>query len=156
KSVRPHITLFSSSGYINDMANGSICLALGWSGDINIARQRAIDGKTGNNIQALLPKTGGLLFFDVMVIPTDAPRPGNAHKFMNYLLRPEVHASLTNKVFYANPNTESKKFVKPEVAANPTVFLSPAELAKMVPPDSLNNDLRRLMTRTYTSFKTGL
>jgi putrescine transport system substrate-binding protein len=156
KSVRPNVTLFSSSGYINDLANGSICVALGWSGDINIARQRAIDGKTGQDIQALIPKTGGLLFFDVMVIPADAPRPGNAHKFINYMLRPEVHASLTNKVFYANPNLESKKFVKPEVAANPTVFLSPADLAKMVPPDSLNNDLRRLMTRTYTSFKTGL
>jgi len=156
KTVRPHITLFSSSGYINDMANGSICLALGWSGDVNIARQRAIDGKTGQNIQALIPKTGGLLFFDVMVIPADAPRPGNAQKFINYVLRPEVHASLTNKVFYANPNLPSKQFVKPEVSSNPTVFLSPADLAKMIPPDSLNNDMRRLMTRTYTSFKTGL
>ncbi|MBK1713152.1 polyamine ABC transporter substrate-binding protein [Rubrivivax gelatinosus] len=156
KAVRPHITLFSSSGYINDMANGSICLALGWSGDINIARQRAIDGKTGQNIQALIPKTGGVLFFDVMVIPADAPRPGNAHKFINYVLRPEVHASLTNKVFYANPNGESRKFVKPEVANNPTVFLSPADMARMVSPDSLNNDLRRLMTRTFTSFKTGI
>ena len=156
KSVRPYITLFSSSGYINDLANGSICVALGWNGDVNIARQRAIDGKTGQNIQALLPKTGGLLFFDVMVIPTDAPRPGNAHKFINYVMRPEVHAALTNKVFYANPNAESKKFIKPEVASNTTVFLSPTELAKMIPPDSLNNDLRRLMTRTYTSFKTGL
>ncbi|MDO8420250.1 MAG: extracellular solute-binding protein, partial [Rubrivivax sp.] len=106
KQVRPHITLFSSSGYINDMAGGSVCVALGWSGDINIARQRAIDGKTGNNIQALIPKTGGLLFFDVMVIPVDAPRPGNAHKFINYIMRPDVHAGLTNKVFYANPNTE--------------------------------------------------
>jgi len=156
KTVRPHITLFSSSGYINDMANGSICLALGWSGDINIARQRAIEGKTGQKIEALIPKTGGLLFFDVMVIPADAPRPGNAQKWINYILRPEVHASLTNKVFYANPNLPSKQFVKPEVASNPTVFLSPADLAKMIPPDSLNNDLRRLMTRTYTSFKTGL
>ncbi|MFY9510912.1 MAG: polyamine ABC transporter substrate-binding protein [Rubrivivax sp.] len=156
KTVRPHITLFSSSGYINDMANGSICLALGWSGDINIARQRAIDGKTGQNIQALIPKTGGLLFFDVMVIPADAPRPGNAQKFINYILRPEVHASLTNKVFYANPNAESKKFIKPEVSGNPTVFLSPGDMGRMIPPDSLNNDLRRLMTRTYTSFKTGL
>jgi putrescine transport system substrate-binding protein len=156
KSVRQHITLFSSSGYINDMANGSICVALGWSGDINIARQRAIDGKTGQNIQATIPKTGGLLFFDVMVIPADAPRPGNAQKFINYILKPEVHAALTNKVFYANPNAESKKFVKPEVATNPTVFLSPADLAKMVAPDSLNNDMRRLMTRTFTSFKTGL
>lgn len=156
KSVRPHVTLFSSSGYINDMANGSICVALGWSGDINIARQRAVDGKTGQNIQALIPKTGGLLFFDVMVVPADAPRPGNAMKWINYIMRPEVHASLTNKVFYANPNKESKKFVKPEVANNPTVFLSEADMAKMVAPDSLNNDLRRLMTRTYTSFKTGM
>ena len=156
KSIRPHVTLFSSSGYINDMANGSICLALGWSGDINIARQRAIDGKTGQKIEAQLPSTGGLLFFDVMVIPADSERPGNAHKFINYMLRPEVHAALTNKVFYANPNLESRKFVKPEVAANPSVFLSAENLAKMKAPDALNNDLRRLMTRTYTAFKTGL
>lgn len=156
KSVRPYVTLFSSSGYINDMANGSICLALGWSGDINIARQRAIDGKTGQNIQALIPKTGGILFFDVMVIPADAPHPNNAHKFIDYILRPEVHASLTNKVFYANPNAASKKFIKPEVASNPTVFPSPEEMKKMQAPDALSNDIRRTMTRLYTSFKTGL
>jgi putrescine transport system substrate-binding protein len=156
KSVRPYVTLFSSSGYINDMASGGVCVALGWSGDINIARQRAIDGKTGQNLQAMIPVTGGLLFFDSMVIPNDATHPGNAHKFINYILRPEVHAGLTNKVFYANPNKESIKFVKPEIANNPTVFLSPADMAKMKPPGALNNDLRRLMTRTYTGFKTGL
>ncbi len=156
KSVRPYVTLFSSSGYINDMANGSICLALGWSGDVNIAKQRAIDGKTGQKIEALIPSTGGLLFFDVMVIPADAEHPGNAHKFINYILRPEVHAGITNKVFYANPNKESKKFIKPEVANNPTVFPVEAEMKKMIAPDSLGNDLRRLMTRTYTGFKTGL
>jgi putrescine transport system substrate-binding protein len=156
KSVRPYVTLFSSSGYINDLASGSICVSIGWSGDINIARQRAIDGKTGNDIQALIPKSGGLLFFDVMVIPADAPRPGNAMKFIDYILRPEVNAGLTNKVFYANPVPASKPFVKPEVASNPTVFLSAADMATMVPPDSLNNDMRRLMTRTFTAFKTGL
>lgn len=156
KSIRPYVTLFSSSGYINDMANGSICLAFGWSGDINIARQRAIDGKTGQNIQAMIPKTGGVLFFDVMVIPADAAHPGNAHKFINYMLRPEVAGSLTNKVFYANPVPDSRKHIKPEVANNPTVFLSASDLARMVAPDSLNNDMRRLMTRTYTAFKTGL
>jgi len=156
KTVRPFVTLFSSSGYINDLANGNLCVVLGFSGDINIARQRAIDGKTGQNIQAFVPRSGGLLFFDVMVIPADAARPGNAHKFINYILRPEVHAGLTNKVFYANPNLESRKFVKPEVANNPSVFPGPADMARMVPPDSLNNDLRRLMTRTYTAFKTGL
>jgi putrescine transport system substrate-binding protein len=156
KAVRPYVTLFSSSGYINDMANGSICLSLGWSGDHNIARQRAIDGKTGQNIQALVPANGGLLFFDTMVIPADAARPGNAHKFIDFMLRPENAGANTNKVFYPNAVTESKKHIRPEVANNPTVFLPAADMAKMVPPDALNNDLRRLMTRTYTSFKTGL
>jgi len=156
KSVRPSVTLFSSSGYINDMASGSICVALGWSGDINIAKQRAIDGKTGQKIEALIPSTGGVLFFDTMAIPADAPHPNNALKWINYIMRPEVAASLTNKVFYANPNKESRKFVKPEVANNPTVFVSDAELKKMANPEPLTNDIRRTMTRLYTSFKTGL
>ncbi|MFZ5548618.1 MAG: polyamine ABC transporter substrate-binding protein [Pseudomonadota bacterium] len=157
KSIRPSVTLFSSSGYINDMAGGSICVALGWSGDINIARQRAIDGKTGQKIEALIPKNGGLLFFDVMAIPADAPHPGNAHKWINYILRPEVAASLTNKVFYANPVADSKKHIKPEVANNPTVFLTPENLQKMIgSADLLNNEIRRQQNRVYTSFKTGL
>jgi putrescine transport system substrate-binding protein len=158
KAIRQYVTLFSSSGYINDMANGSVCLALGWSGDINIARQRAIDGKTGQKVEALLPKNGGLLFFDTMAIPKDAPHPQNALKWINYILRPEVDAGLTNKVFYANPNSESKKFIKPEVANNPTVFLSAAEMAHMVGPAdaAMNNELRRMQNRTYTSFRTGL
>ncbi len=156
KSIRPHVTLFSSSGYINDMANGSICVALGWSGDMSIARQRAIDGKTGQKIEVLVPKTGAVLIFDVMVIPKDAPHPENAHKFINYILRPEVHASLTNKVFYANPNKESRKFVKKEIADNPTVFLSDEEMARMEAPDSMSNEVRRTMTRAFTSFKSGM
>jgi len=156
KSIRPHVTLFSSSGYINDMASGSICVALGWSGDINIAKQRALDGKTGQNIQALIPSTGGVLFFDTMAIPADAPHPNNALKWINYIMKPEVDASLTNKVFYANPNKESKKFVKPEIANNPTVFVSDADMKKMANPEALTNDIRRTMTRLYTSFKTGI
>jgi putrescine transport system substrate-binding protein len=156
KSVRPYVTLFSSSGYINDMASGSICLALGWNGDINIARRRALEGKTGQDVVALIPKSGGILFFDMMAIPADAPHPKNAQLFMNYIMRPEVDAALTNKVFYANPNKESRKFIKPDVAQNPSVFPSSAEMATMIPPKALTNDLRRLMTRVYTSFKTGL
>lgn len=156
KSVRPFVTLFSSSGYINNMASGSICLTVGWSGDINIARQRAIEGKTGQNVQALMPKKGGLLFFDVMAIPSDAAHPGNAHTFINYLMRPEVQASLTNTVFYANPNKEGMKFVKPELANNASIFLGAAELQKMVPPKSLNSATRRLQTDVFRSFKTGL
>jgi putrescine transport system substrate-binding protein len=155
KGIRPSITLFSSSGYINDLATGAVCLSFGWSGDINIARRRAIDSKNGQKIEALVPKTGGVLFFDTMVIPVDAPHPDNAHKFINYILRPEVHASLTNKVFYANPNKASRPLVRPDVASNASVFLSPADMQKMALPAALTNDVRKTMTRVYTAFKTG-
>ena len=156
KAIRPYVTLFSSAGYINDLANGSICVALGYSGDINIAKNRAIEGKTGQNIQCLIPKTGGLLFMDTMAIPADAPHPNNALKWINYYLRPEVSASMTNKVFYANPNKASLPFVKPVVANDKTVFPSDADMQRMERPGELTNDSRRAMTRIYTSFKTGL
>ena len=156
KKIRPYISLFSSIGYINDMANGSICLALGWSGDINIARQRAVDAKSGIHIEALIPKTGAILFFDTLAIPADAAHPDNAHLFMNYIMRPEVHASQTNKVFYANSNTASIKYIKKEIAENKSVFLSAADLEHMRAPEIVNNDIRRTMSRVYTSFKTGL
>jgi putrescine transport system substrate-binding protein len=151
--ARPNITRFSSSGYINDLASGQLCVVMGYSGDINIARQRAIDTKTGQDIQALVPPTGGTLFFDTMAIPKDAKNVANAHLFINYIMRPEVHAALTNKVFYANPNTASKKFVKKDVADNPTVFLSAADLKKLAAPDTVPQDIRRVQTRLFTGFK---
>jgi putrescine transport system substrate-binding protein len=153
--ARPNITRFSSSGYINDLANGSLCVVMGYSGDINIARRRAIDGKTGQNIEALLPPSGATLFFDSMAIPKDAPHPKNAHLFIDYILRPEVHASLTNKVFYANPNAASKKFVQKDVAENPTVFVDAADMKKLIAPDAVPQDIRRVQTRLFTSFKAG-
>ncbi len=151
--VRPYVTRFSSSGYINDLAAGTLCVVMGYSGDINIARQRAIDSKSGNDIQALIPPSGATLFFDSMAIPKDAQHVKNAHLFINYILRPEVHASLTNKVFYANPNLASKKFVAKSVADNPTIFLSAADLKKMTPPDAVPQDIRRVQTRIFTNFK---
>jgi putrescine transport system substrate-binding protein len=156
KKVRPYVTRFSSSGYINDMANGSLCAVMGYSGDINIARSRAIAAKKGPIIEALIPKTGATLFFDTMAIPADAPHPKNAHLFINYILRPEVHASLTNKVFYANPNRAALKFVHPDVAANKTIFLSAQDSAQMNVPDAVPQAIRRVQTRIFTEFKAGL
>ncbi len=153
--VRPTITRFSSSGYIDELAGGSLCVVMGYSGDINIARSRALQAKNGNVIEALIPATGATLFFDSMAIPVDAPHPKNAHLFINYILRPEVHASLTNKVFYANPNRASIKFVDKDVAANKSIFLGPQDLAKMTAPDSLPQDIRRVQTRIFTNFKAG-
>ena len=171
KSIRPFVTKFSSSGYIEDMAGGATCLVMGFSGDINIARSRAAeaaaggatDTKTKNKgkpkepvvIEALVPKTGATLFFDTMAIPKDAKNVENAHLFINYILRPEVHASLTNKVFYANPNAASLKFVKKDVAENKSIFLDAAATKTMVAPDALPQDTRRVQTRTFTSFKAG-
>jgi len=155
KKARPFITRFSSSGYINDLAGGQLCVVMGYSGDINIARARAIEAGKGPIIEALIPKTGATLFFDVMAIPADAPHPNNAHLFINYILRPEVHASLTNKVFYANPNKASLKHVKPDVASNRSIFPTDEDKARMNVPEPMPQDIRRVQTRIFTSFKAG-
>jgi putrescine transport system substrate-binding protein len=151
--ARPNVTRISSPGPINDLAQGQICVSLGYAGDFNIARSRAAEGKTGQVISALIPPRGATLFFDTMAIPKDAKNVRNAHLFINYIMRPEVHAQLTNQVFYGNPNVASKKFVKPELAANPVIFPPPAEIAKMAVPDALPNDVRRVQTRVFTNFK---
>jgi len=157
KTVRPFVTRFSSSGYINDLAGGSLCAVMGYSGDINIARSRALAANPSlpAAIEAQIPKGGATLFFDSMAIPKDAKNVANAHLFINYILRPEVAASLTNKVFYANPNAASLKFVKKDVAENKTIFLSAADQARMTPPDALPQAIRRVQTRTFTNFKAG-
>lgn len=155
-AARPYLTRLSSSGYIDELAKGELCAVMGYSGDINIARNRAIEGKTGQDIVALIPPAGGTLFFDSMAIPKDAPHPKNAHAFINHILRPEVHASLTNAVFYANPNAASRPFVDKAVATNPTVFLSAADMKKMTPPDAVPQDIRRLQTRIFTSYRANV
>ena len=157
KAVRPYVTRFSSSGYINDLAGGSLCAVMGYSGDINIARARALEAnpKQPAAIEALIPKGGATLFFDTMAIPKDAQNVANAHLFINYILRPEVAAALTNKVFYANPNAASLKFVKKDVAENKTIFLSAADKARMTPPDAVPQAIRRVQTRIFTNFKAG-
>ena len=156
QKIRPYVTLFSSSGYINDLAGGSICVSLGWSSDMNIAAQRARDAKNGNHVQVLIPPKGGVLFYDTVAIPADAANVENAYKFINYRLRPEVSANDTNQVFYPSPVVGNEKLIKPEVANNKTIYLSKEDMARMHAPRTYNNDQRRLVTRSYTSFKTGM
>ena len=152
--VRPHIRLFSST-MIDDLAGGKACVALGWAGDINIARGRAIENNNGNEVEALLPSTGGLIFFDNLAIPKDAKHPNNAHAFINYFLRPEVSASLTNELGYATANKASVAFVKPDIAKDPAVFPDGANLEKMVSPASFTNAARQSMSDVFTLFKKG-
>jgi putrescine transport system substrate-binding protein len=155
KAVRPYVTRFVGSGsdYIDQMAKGGLCVALGWSGDIMIASRRAQESRTGQDIRVLVPKSGGLLFFDVMAIPRDARNVDNAHRWIDYIMRPEVHASLTNTVFFANPNKASLEFVKPEIAGNAAVFPSADVLETMLSPGVPDQATRRVITRTFTNFK---
>ena len=152
--VRPHIRLFTST-MIDDLASGKACVALGWAGDINIARARAIENKNGNDIQTLLPSTGGLIFFDNLAIPKDAKRPNNAHAFINHFLKPEVSASLTNELGYATANKASLAHVKPDIANNPAIFPDAAYLQKMVSPNSFTNEARQSLSQVFTLFKKG-
>lgn len=155
KAVRPYVTRFSGSGsdYIDQMAKGQLCAVIGWSGDIMIAKDKSAKAKTPQNLEVLLPKTGGLLFFDTMAIPKDAKHPENAYKWINYILRPEVHASLTNKVFYANPNKAAMKFVNPALAKDKAVFPDEVALSTMIAPDTPDQATLKLITRTFTNFK---
>lgn len=152
--VRPHIRMFSST-MIDDLAGGKACAVLGWAGDINIARARAIENGNGNEIEALLPGTGGLIFFDTLAIPKDAKHPNNALAFINYYLRPEVSAALTNELGYATANKASLAAVKPEIAHDQAVFPDAANLQKMVSPASFSNEARASMNNVFTLFKKG-
>ena len=152
--VRKDIRLFSST-MIDDLAGGKACVVLGWAGDINIASTRAIENKSGQEIEALLPKTGGLLFFDNLAVPKDAKHPNNAMAFINYFLKPEVSASLTNELSYPTANKASVANVSPEVAKNKTIFLDAAALKAAVSPSSLSNASRESLTSVYTTFKQG-
>jgi putrescine transport system substrate-binding protein len=152
--IRPNVRLFTST-MIDDLAGGKACVALGWAGDMNIAKARAIENRNGNDIEVLMPSTGGLIFFDTMAIPKDAQHPGNALAFINYVLRPEVSASITNELSYPTANQASRALVKPEIANDGSVFLSAAHLAKMVSPASFSNEARESMSAVYTAFKRG-
>jgi putrescine transport system substrate-binding protein len=152
--IRPNVRLFTST-MIDDLAGGKACVALGWAGDMNIAKARAIENRNGNDIEVLMPSTGGLIFFDTMAVPKDAQHPGNAMAFINYVLRPEVSASITNELSYPTANQASRALVKPEIANDGSVFLSAAHLARMVSPASFSNEARESMSGVYTAFKRG-
>ena len=152
--VRPHIRLFSST-MIDDLANGKACVALGWAGDINMAKNRALENKNGHDVEALLPISGGLIFFDNLAILKDAKHPNNAHTFINYFLRPEVSAALTNELGYPTVNKASLALVEPNIASDTAVFPGADNLQKMVSPNSFSNDARQSLSQIFTLFKKG-
>jgi putrescine transport system substrate-binding protein len=152
--VRKDVRLFSST-MIDDIAGGKACVAIGWAGDINIAAQRAVENKSKDVIEALLPSTGALSFFDTMAVTKDAKHPNNAHAFINFFLKPENGAAMGNEMSYNAGNKAALPLVAPEMAANKTIFVEAAYMPKMIQPSSWTNEARETMATAYNGFKKG-
>lgn len=152
--VRKDVRLFSST-MIDDIAGGKACVAIGWSGDINIAAARAKENKSKDQIEALLPSTGALIFIDAMGITKDAKHVENAYKFIDFYLRPENAAAMANDMTYPTGNKAALPKIDPEIANNKTIFVEPAYFSKMIPPSSFTNEARAAMANAYNSFKKG-
>ncbi|MCW5751698.1 MAG: polyamine ABC transporter substrate-binding protein [Alphaproteobacteria bacterium] len=151
--IRPHIRKFHSSQYINDLANGDICLAFGYSGDILQAKARAEEAKNGVRVQYLLPKEGALMWFDNMAIPVDAPNRDNAHALINYLMEPRVIARISDAVQYPNGNKSSLRYISKETMEDEDVFPKPETIRRLYTITPNNQAQQRLLTRIWTRVK---
>ncbi len=154
-SIRPSIRKFHSSEYINALANGDICMAIGWSGDIFQARDRAAEADQGVTISYAIPKEGAQMWFDQMAIPADAPHTAEAHEFLNYIMRPDVIAKASNYVFYANGNKASQELLDKEVIGDPAVYPDEETLNNLYTTVPLDPKTQRLTTRIWTRVVTG-
>ncbi|HPH13320.1 MAG TPA: extracellular solute-binding protein [Burkholderiaceae bacterium] len=152
--VRKDVRLFSST-MIDDIAGGKACVAIGWSGDVNIAAGRAKENKSKDVIEALLPSTGALIFADTMAVTKDAKHPNNAAAFIDFYLRADNAALMSNEMNYPTGNKAAMDKIKPEIAGNKTIFVESDYFAKMIPPSSFTNEAREAMANAYNSFKKG-
>lgn len=154
-SIRPNVSYFHSSKYISDLANGNICVAVGYSNDLFIAQARANEAKNGNKIEYVIPKEGAGSYFDMMAIPADAKNVKAAHLFLNYLMKPDVIANITNEVSAANGNQAATAFVNDDIRTNSGIYPDGATLKNIYTISDLPAKVQRVMTRTWTKIKTG-
>jgi putrescine transport system substrate-binding protein len=155
QAIRPHIRYFHSSQYISDLANGEICVAVGYSGDILQARDRAAEADRGVDVGYVIPEEGAHVWFDLLAIPVDAPNPGAAHAFINFLMEPEIIAEITNYVAYANANRASLPFVDEEILNDPGIFPTAQAQSRLWPSTVYDVRTDRLMNRLWTRIRTG-
>jgi putrescine transport system substrate-binding protein len=154
-SIRPSIRYVHSSRYIDDLANGEICLALGWSGDVKQAHDRAREAGNGIELAYSIPREGAIKNLDMLAIPADAPHPRNAHLFIDHLLRLDVAAKNSNFLKYANGNLPSNPHLDPAVKADPGIYPAADVRAKLVPERAKSQEFSRSLIRAWTRFKTG-
>lgn len=154
-AVRPYIQKFHSSEYINGLANGDICVAVGWSGDVLQARDRAAEADNGVEIAYHAPKEGAQMWFDQMAIPVDAPNPDAAHKFLNFILDAQNMAAASNYVYYANGNLASQEFLVEDVIGDPAIYPDAATLENLFTTRPYPAKVQRVVTRLWTKIKSG-
>jgi putrescine transport system substrate-binding protein len=155
EAIRPYVRYFHSSQYISDLANGEVCVSVGFSGDFFIAADRAEEAGQGVEIAYTIPKEGTLLWFDMMAIPSDAPNPDAAHKFINFILQPEIIADITNYVFYPNAVPASLEFIDDEIKNSAEIYPPKDVLANLFPSQNRDPRTERTMTRLWTRVRTG-
>nr|WP_256260838.1 polyamine ABC transporter substrate-binding protein [Shewanella sp. NIFS-20-20] len=154
-SVRPYVRYFHSSKFVTDLANGDICMAFGFSGDIFQAAARADEADTGNNIEYVIPKEGANLWFDMLAIPADARNSDNAHQLLDYLMRPEVIAKISNYVAYANANVPAQALMDDDIKNNPAIYPPGEVMSKLFMNETRSLKAQRDMTRVWTRVKSG-
>ncbi|HWJ07089.1 MAG TPA: polyamine ABC transporter substrate-binding protein [Steroidobacteraceae bacterium] len=154
-SIRPYLRTIHSSQYIDQLANGELCIAVGYSGDILQARDRAEEAGKPIEIAYSIPKEGALLWFDTLAIPADAPHPDNAYKFIDFLLRPEVAAANSNFVMYANPNAAATPLLDEGLRDDPGIYPTPEVKARLRANLAKSPEFTRELNRTWTRFTTG-
>lgn len=154
-AIRPHIRKFHSSEYINALANGDICLAFGYSGDILQAGDRAAEADQGVVVRYAIPKEGTQMWFDQFAIPADARNVDEAHEFLNYMMRPEVIAKASNFVFYANGNLASQEFLDEAVISDPAIYPDADTTEKLFTVLPYDSRTQRLATRMWTRVVSG-
>jgi putrescine transport system substrate-binding protein len=153
--IRPYITYFHSSKYISDLANGNLCVAVGYSGDIQQSKSRAEEAKSGVKVGYSIPKEGAGTFFDMVAIPADAPNVDSAYAFMNFLLKPEIMAEITNEVRFPNGNAAATPLVDEAIRNDPGIYPTPEVMAKLYAFEDLPAKVQRAMTRSWTKIKSG-
>ena len=152
--IRPYIRYFHSTQILNDLASGDICIAIGWSGDIIQASKKAKASGSGVDLRYMVPKEGALMYIDTMAITADAPDKENAYTFLNFVMRPDIMASISGYTANMSGNKAAFEFIDPAVRSNPNVFFPEDLLKKMYTIDLIPPKMLKKLNRMWTKIKT--
>ncbi|PWK32998.1 polyamine ABC transporter substrate-binding protein [Pseudomonas sp. OV226] len=155
-TVRPYIKKFDSVNYLTSLPNGDVCMAMTWSGDYATAMARAEEAKLKIKLAYFIPKEGSLIWFDNMYIPADAPHVANAHKFLEYLMQPQVMADVTDFIHYANSNAAATPLVDADVRNNLAIYPDEETRQRLFPQKTQDAKEMRAITRVWSTVKSGI